>query len=465
MLVDNKNRSQVNEVIFTFGRGAACIVHRVHDNPLLRGDVGIAWGKILEVTQSAPMLLSAAVTGLLAPPATPLLRSVANAEIEAQARRYLSLGNNVIQQLGPTDAAALEAELSDDFEFVAPLVGPLDKKAIVAATTGLDLAEGLPDFDARYHDFRADPDDPFRVWCTMRVRATHTGVLSFGGIRAEPQSPPTVVESPPEAVSLKFDAASGQLVQLTTGYPVDRRVGTTGGLGGLFGILEGLGYPLPTPLTRPTGVLLAPILRPFGLALPTAEDDAAKPRPTATEAERLPEERLLELTASMLAADFGTEEPSLLSDERFEFAGPVVGPLDKASFVGASRGLRIAEGLPDLQLNCRDVSICPYDVNRVWYTTAPTGTHTQTLRLGEKEHAPTGRTWISPPERGSMTFDKDGKCIAITGGYVMDRRMGNTEGLGGVYGLCVALELPTPTPKWLLRTPMQLWGEVTAGGA
>ena len=162
----------------------------------------------------------------------------------------------------------------------------MNKDAIVAATTGLDLGAGLPDFDARYHDFRADPDDPNRVWCTMRVTATHTGVLNFGGIVAEPRSPPTVVESPPECVSLRFNEA-GKLKELTTGYPLDRRVGTTGGLGGLFGILEGLGYPLPTPLTRPTGYILAPLLRPLGLALPTAQQDQASPRPTAGPSEKL----------------------------------------------------------------------------------------------------------------------------------------------------------------------------------
>lgn len=104
-----------------------------------------------------------------------------------------------------------------------------------------------------------------------------------------------------------------------------------------------------------------------------------------------------------------------------------------------------------------------HDVNRVWYTSQPTGTHTGTLRLGASEHAATGRRWEAAPERGSLTFDGEGKCIAMTGGYVMDRRAGNTAGLGGVYGLCAALGLPTPTPAWLLRTPTQLWSRVTGG--
>lgn len=141
----------------------------------------------------------------------------------------------------------------------------------------------------------------------------------------------------------------------------------------------------------------------------------------------------------------------------------MVGPLGKEAFLGAWRGLKIAEGLPDLQMNFRDAFVCLHDVNRVWYTSSPTGTHSERLCLGEREFAATGNRWISPPERGSMTFDGAGRCIAMTGGYVMDRRMGNTEGLGGVYGLCTALHLPTPTPTWLLRTTAQTWAQITSG--
>ena len=403
------------------------------------------------------LALAAPFVGLLQTTTATFPTPVPNPAIEARARRYLSLGNKVKQQLGPTSADDLRAELSDDFAFVAPLVGPLGKDAIIAATTGLDLSEGLPDFDARYHDFRADPEDPNRVWCTMRVKATHSGTLKFANVKAEPTG--RVVESPPEAVSFRF-TPDGELVELTTGYPLDRRCGTTGGLGGLFGIFEGIDYPLPTVLTRPTGIVLAPLLRPFSLALPTAAEDESNPRPVANEDERLDDARLVDLTRALLDADFGASDASLLAD-RFEFCGPVVGPLAKPAFKQAMGGLRIADGLPDLQYNFRDLAVDPYDVNRVWYTSSPTGTHTRTLSLFGNEYEPTGRMWISPPERGSMTFDADGKCISLTGGYIMDRRMGNTEGLGGVYGLCDALGLPTPTPAWLLRTPTQNWGRLT----
>ena len=90
--------------------------------------------------------LSASVLSLVATAtsSSPLLpRPVANPAVETLARRYFSLGNKVKQQLGPTTAEDLERELADDFEFVAPLVGPLQRSAIIAATTGLDLGEGL----------------------------------------------------------------------------------------------------------------------------------------------------------------------------------------------------------------------------------------------------------------------------------------------------------------------------------
>ena len=385
-----------------------------------------------------------ASSGLVLPPPVP-------SPMEAKARAYFGLGNTVKQQLGPTNAKDLEAALDTRFEFVAPLVGPLDKKAIIAATEGLDLGAALPDFDARYHDFRSDPDDPLRVWMTMRVCGTQTGPLSFAGTTAEPSVPPIRVESPPEAVSLRF-SESGSLVELTTGYPMDTRCGTTGGLGGIFGILEGLGKPLPTPLTRSTVEILTPLLRLIGSAPPAVDVSLRRP-PQLDEDSRLPADRLLELTAALIESKFGTENSALLAPS-FTFSGPVGEPLDRTSFLAAG-WIDLEAGMPDLEQNYRDARPCGFDVNRVWYTSSPLGTHTRPLTLGSVTHPPTGRRWESPPECGSATFDAEGRCVSVTFGYVMDRRMGNTDGLGGLFGLCSALELPMPVPKWQLRTPVQ----------
>ena len=224
---------------------------------------------------------------------------VRNEAMERKAREYFALGNQVKQQLGPTRKEDLESALADDFEFVAPLVGPLTKAAIIDATAGLDLATAIPNFDARYHDFRADPEDPQRIWVMMRATGTHTGALFFGGlggVSAKPKDPPVSFVNPPEAVSLKFDAA-GRVRQLTTGYPVDRRVGNTGGLGGLFGVFEGLGYPLPTPLTRSTGHILSGVMGSPPTPAGVPEIDAA---------DKLSDQRILQLTSDLVQSGFGT---------------------------------------------------------------------------------------------------------------------------------------------------------------
>eukprot|EP00929_Paragymnodinium_shiwhaense_P090263 TRINITY_DN50417_c0_g1_i1.p1 TRINITY_DN50417_c0_g1~~TRINITY_DN50417_c0_g1_i1.p1 ORF type:complete len:476 (+),score=85.81 TRINITY_DN50417_c0_g1_i1:83-1510(+) len=373
------------------------------------------------------------------------------------AKRYFGLGNKVKQQLGPTEKGDLERELAEDFEFVAPLVGPLGKGALIAATTGLDLSAALPDFDARYHDFRMDRDNPQRVWCQMRVCGRQTGELKFAGVEAKPKDPPTYVENPPEAVSLTFND-KGQVREITTGYPVDRRCGTTGGLGGLFGILEGLGYPLPVILTRTCGEIFAPVLGVFGLKDELNDPELMKVQ-TLSESDALPGDRLLQLTEQLLEAKFGLSDETLLADS-FAASGPAGGALGKKAYLDMKRDVNVEEAFPDLQLDVRDVRICPYDVNRVWFTSSPSGTHSKELRLPDTSISATGKKWVSAPECSSVQFDKDGKCIALTSGYVMDRRLGNTNGLGGVLGLREAIGQPAPQ-AWLCRTPTQLWNSVS----
>lgn len=389
---------------------------------------------------------------LLMVPVSSALDLTTQQETMSLAKRYVSLGNSVKQQLGPADFRVLEEELAEDFEFVAPIVGPLKKSALVEASKGLDFGAAMPDFDARYHDWRPDSDDPRRVWCSMRVTATQTGPLAFGGMTKLPQVPPAKVESPPEAVSFRFDE-KGKLREITTGYVMDRRVGNTGGLGGVFGIFEAIGSPLPSPLTRTTGELLAPLMRLVGVAPPKPDPSLLQVPKLSALGGALPEGELLRLTQQLLDSNFRDE--SLLAPS-FTYTGPVVGPLPKAAFVAAFSSYNPSEAFPDLDYQYRDLRACSFDTNRVWYTSSPQGTHTGRLVLpGGASHEATGRVWASPPECGSAQFDSEGKCVGLTGGYVMDRRQGNTGGLGGVFGICVALGVKPPFPVFLLRTLAQ----------
>ena len=145
------------------------------------------------------------------------------------------------------DSGVLDPSLwADSFSFCAPYVGPLSKAEFLDAADGFGIYEAFPDFDNRYFGFRADPIEPGRVWFMTRLRATNDGAGLFG--KTEPSN--TTVVLPPQMYSFLFDR-DGLISELTVGYPVDRRQGSTGGLGGMFGVFYGIGQPLPFPEGKP----------------------------------------------------------------------------------------------------------------------------------------------------------------------------------------------------------------------
>lgn len=148
--------------------------------------------------------------------------------------------NVLRQEFGTRAGSDPDALLSDDFQFVAPIVGPLSKAEFLAAFGSFKVKDAFPDIQDNSW-FKVDPLEPNRVWFVSRATGTHTGTLNFGWPR-----PPTgkVVESPPQAQSMLFNEA-GLIYTLTVGYCMDKRIGNTEGLGGVFGLLKGIGQPLP----------------------------------------------------------------------------------------------------------------------------------------------------------------------------------------------------------------------------
>jgi hypothetical protein len=138
-----------------------------------------------------------------------------------------------------------ESCLADNFEFCAPFVGPLTKEPYLNALRNFKIEDAFPDNNPRYHGFRVDPFQPNRVWFNIRVVATHTGETQIFGKPSGKK-----LEFPPQSYSVIFNEA-GLVTELTVGYPIDRRVGNTGGLGGAFGYMYGVGRPLPIPECQP----------------------------------------------------------------------------------------------------------------------------------------------------------------------------------------------------------------------
>jgi len=145
------------------------------------------------------------------------------------------------------DCGVLDPSLwADDFEFCAPYVGPLSKERFLEAADGFQIYDSFSDFDNRYFGFNVDPIEPGRVWFMTRLSATNDGLGLFG--KKEPSNKTVVL--PPQMYSFLF-TEDGLIEELTVGYPVDRRQGNTGGLGGMFGVFYGVGQGLPFPEGKP----------------------------------------------------------------------------------------------------------------------------------------------------------------------------------------------------------------------
>ena len=121
------------------------------------------------------------------------------------------------------------------------------------AIGSVDFAAAFPDWKAEFYGFHVDPFEVNsncpRVWYTARGRGVNKGPL----VPFVPEEKGTgrEVVNPPQVCSITIDPESKLITRYTIGYVVDRTVGNTGGLGGLYGILYSLGRPLPFPEAQP----------------------------------------------------------------------------------------------------------------------------------------------------------------------------------------------------------------------
>lgn len=107
----------------------------------------------------------------------------------------------------------------------------------------MDISGAFPDFKPEFYGFHVDPLQPNRVWYVAKGEGTNTGPLPPFASTATNKK----VVNPPQMCSLTFDELTGLVTKYTIGYVVDREVGNTGGLGGLYGLLYAIGRGLPFP--------------------------------------------------------------------------------------------------------------------------------------------------------------------------------------------------------------------------
>jgi predicted ester cyclase len=150
----------------------------------------------------------------------------------------------------------------------------------------------------------------------------------------------------------------------------------------------------------------------------------------------------------------GTFDESLLADD-FRFCAPFVGGatpaspedpmpgLTKAPYLAALRSFDLLKAFPDMNNNYHAFRVDPFEPNRVWFQTRVTATHTGEL-MGKP---PTGKKLVLPPQAFSLTFNEAGQVTLFNVGYVIDRTVGNTGGLGGAFGFFWGTGNPLPFPE------------------
>jgi len=141
--------------------------------------------------------------------------------------------------------------LSNEFTYLEPLMGPMDKERYIKVFSEFNVREAVPDLDYQFQNYRIDPYDPYRVYIDTRARGTRTGAI---GNNAAPISP-SIYLAPPETMSLTFDN-DGFCTRMTFAAPLDPLLGNTGLLGGVYGLLYATDTPENPLKTRTFNLLL-----------------------------------------------------------------------------------------------------------------------------------------------------------------------------------------------------------------
>jgi len=180
----------------------------------------------------------------------------------------------------------------------------------------------------------------------------------------------------------------------------------------------------------------------------------------------IPPEELVLTCKAFMASGFGSKDGTLIADD-FLFCPPVVMPLNKDDFLRIFGSFKLTDALPDLCENAWNFHVDPMEPNRVWWLSRNVGTHTGHLPFGPG-FAPTGKKIVWPVQANSMLFNERKQCYQLTVGYSCDKQVGNTGGLGAVFGLLHAIghTLPIlegkpwqPSPVYRLLTRVGAVGE------
>jgi hypothetical protein len=143
--------------------------------------------------------------------------------------------------------------------------------------------------------------------------------------------------------------------------------------------------------------------------------------------------------------ELGTKDGGMCLADDFEFVAAVVGPIPKEDYLKALGGFKLTESF-DIEQNYFGFVVDPIQFNRVWFFTRQVAKHVAPFMGAQPKDTKDGGVLTLPPQLMHMDFNADG-LVKEFGFYTVDRRQGNTGGLGGAFGYFYGVGKPLPIPE------------------
>ena len=140
--------------------------------------------------------------------------------------------------------------------------------------------------------------------------------------------------------------------------------------------------------------------------------------------------------------EVGTKDDGDCLADDFEFCAAVVGPIGKQEYLDALGGFKLTDSF-DIEQNFFGFTVDPVQTNRVWFFSRQIAKHIAPFMGAQPENTMDDGVLTLPPQTFHMDFTEDG-LVKEFGFYTVDRRQGNTGGLGGAFGYFYGVGKPLP---------------------
>ena len=153
--------------------------------------------------------------------------------------------------------------------------------------------------------------------------------------------------------------------------------------------------------------------------------------------------RAKEIMSPQISA--GTNDGGDCLADNFEFVAAVVGPIGKEEYLGALGSFKLEDSF-DINQNLFGWNVDPMQTNRVWFFSRSVAKQKAPFMGTLPEDTKDDGVLTMPPQLFHLDFNEDGKLKEL-GFYTVDRRQGNTGGLGGAFGYFYGVGKPLPIPE------------------